>query len=99
MAIRINVHRLGLVFDGRGLPIPESHRKLLRGVSVLHFIGLCLNGHYLPTLARYPADSLLPVRGDLDGVFLQPFAVGTYKHTEAGELHGRIKPGGMSARR
>ena len=46
--------------------------------------------YYLPTLAGYPAGSLLPIRGDLNGILFQRLAVRMYGGVEPRKFHGAV---------
>ena len=46
---------------------------------------------HLPTLAGHPTSRFLPIRRDLDGVFLQLLPVGMDGYTEPGKLHYGVK--------
>ena len=52
-----------------------------------HFVDMS----YLPSLAGYPTASFLPVRRDLDGVFLQLHIITAYGHTKPGKLHNAVR--------
>lgn len=54
-------------------------------------IGLRLSVSYLPTSARYPAGSFLPIRRNIDGIPLQLLAVGMYGHTKPGKFHDAVR--------
>ena len=85
------MYRLRLVFDVRGLPDTIFHHELLQDVSVPCSIGSHLSVAYLPALAGHPTSGLLPIRRDLDGVFLQHLTVGMDGYMKPGKFHYAVK--------